>query len=405
MNYCNKCGNEIKGKEKFCIKCGTKILASKTDPEKIDKIQKEQNAYIPQKKTWKTYSIYTFIVLLMLSVAFTSYQYYYYFKEYNNYYSKFKVEESEKERYINLFNTEKQNKESEIALRRQVESQLSDAKATIQAKSSEISGLRGTLAEEQTTRIGLQSQLSETEQALGTQSQELQTVKREVDDVINTINSLETFVKSNSILSDSILTKIHGLCGSPIKISGRNCIIDANKMGSDMTSCIGFKWVDDETTSNFADGQRIFDVNTFWQSKEGDCDDFGFFMAAWLRSEYETAKSTCGASNILVQITSGGLLSNPTYITCPCDFYAIGGHITKWGGGYHMETGISTSSNLNPRNIYIVEPNGGGYDYYGDGSVMDNVIWLFTKDDFIIFHNGQITNSISKIKSNAIPLK
>ena len=404
MKYCNKCGNETKGNEKFCRKCGAKLSAYKEETKKEERKEKHERVHTP-KKTWKTYTLYTFLVVLVLSLAFTSYQYYYYFKEYNNYYSKFKYEESEKDRYINLFNTEKQNKESEITKRRQAESQLSDAQATIQAKSTEISGLRDTLTEEQRTRTGLQSQLSETEQALGTQSQELQTVKREVDDVINTINSLETFVKSSSTLPDNILTKIHGLCSSPIQVSGGNCIINANKMGSDMTGCIDFTWVDDQTTSNFADGQRIFDVNTFWQSKEGDCDDFGFFMAAWLRAEYEIAKSTCGASNVLIQIKPGSLFSNPTYVTCPCDFYAIGGHITKWGGGYHMETGISAASNLNPSNIYIIEPQGGGYDYIGDGNVMDDVIWLFTKDDFLIFNNGQISNSISRIKSKAGSLK
>jgi len=400
MKYCNKCGAEIKGKEKFCRKCGAKLDIPKKESKKEENKLRHKDTQKVKEKAWKTYLLYAFLALLVLSLAFTSYQYYYFQKEYNAYYSKFKYEESEKERYVNLYNTEKQNKESEIDKRRQTESQLSDAQATIQAKSTEISGLRGTLSEEQSTRSSLQTELSTAEQTLSSQSQQLQTVQKEVQDIVYTINRLETFVKDSAELPNNILTKIHGLCGSPIEQSGDTCIINANKMGSDMNYCIDFTWTDDKTTSNFADGQRIFDVNTFWQSKEGDCDDFGFFMAAWLRSEYKIAKSIC--SNIKVQVKNGGLFSSPTYVNCPCDFYAVGGCYSG-RSSCHMETGIGPSTDVYSSssfvyNMHVVEPQNGGYDGYAPNNFDGGVNWIFTYDDFLILSNNRLYQSISGAK-------
>jgi len=393
MKYCNKCGVEVKGKEKFCRKCGSKIKHPQETKEK----------QIPESHSssgWKKKLTITFIVLLVLSLAFTSYQYSFYQKQYDDYYGKYKVEESEKERYVNLYNTEKSSKESEIQKRRNVESDLVNTEATLQAKYSEISNLKGSLTDEQRTRQSLQTELSSAEQTVSSQAQQLQTVQKEVQEIVYTLNRLETFVKDSAELPNNILTKIHGLCGSPIEKSGNTCIIDANQMGSDMKYCIDFTWTDDEVTSNFADGQRIFDVNTFWQSKEGDCDDFGLFMSAWLRSEYALAESMC--SNVKIQVKKGGMFSSPTYVTCPCDFYAVGG-CYEGRSGCHMETGIGTATNVYTsssfvNNMHVVEPQNGGYDGYAPNNFDGGVNWIFTDNDFLILSNNKIYQSISGAK-------
>ncbi|MBN1646050.1 hypothetical protein JW868_03365 [Candidatus Woesearchaeota archaeon] len=390
MVFCTKCGHSNKEGTKFCVKCGNKLKTVQKDYIKkekpTDREVKKFSQYIP----------YIIITVLVIAIGILAYEVWYYNMNYNDYYNRFHYETSERARYTQLYEQEQAAKNAEINLRRQKEQELNTAQNKISTQSQEISSLRSSLRNEQQTRQSLQYELSETETELGQQSQQVETVKREIQDITYTINNLETFVKDSSTVSSDRLSKIHDLCGDPITQTGSSCIINANKMGADMKGCIGFTWVDDETTSNFADGQRIFDPDTFWLSKEGDCDDFGMFMAAWLRAEYDRASSFC--NQVYIQVRPSSLMSEGLSLTCPCQIYAVGGCYQGGGGSCHMETGISGMINIYGPNavnyIYVVEPQSGSYDGSAPSNFDGGVNWIFTRDDFIVLNYNQVTNSI-----------
>ena len=323
----------------------------------------------------------TLVLVIFLSAV-------YFYMETQNFKQKYENEVIEKERYIQLFSTEEENKKNEIELRRKQQKDFGMCKDNVTSKKGEIKELESLLANEMNKTTELQDQIIEKNALIYSASEELETSKREVDELIYNIENLETFVKSNSELEKEQVDTIHKFCGDVRD----GCIIDANAMGKKMISCIGFTWVDDSTTSNFADGQRIFDPETFWLSKQGDCDDFSLYMASWLRSEYTDAKQECKESEIKVKVDTN------KFVECPCEFYAIGGFATKQGGIYHMETGIGKAGDMDPNEIHIVEPQTGEYDGKGNGAVMSQVIWLITKNDFYFYDPFGEDISISGIK-------
>jgi len=337
---------------------------------------------------------YPLVAILIIGLLTSSYFLYKYVSGFNDLKEIYAKQQTETSKYKTLYEKEAQLKSQEVIAKQQATAESEKLKTSLYYEQSESQSVKGQL---KTT----QSELDQTKIKVAT-------VKTEVTDLLYTLNNLETFVKSNNKLSNTILTKIHSLCGSPITFSGSNCIIDTNKIGIDMGNCIGFKWVDDKTTSNFADGQRIFDPTTFWLSKEGDCDDFGLFMSAWLRSEYNIAKSTCSESNIYMKIKKS-YFANPEYITCPCDFYAVGGCYGQ-GSSCHMETGISVSlnpyQNNLPNAIHVIEPQSGYYDGIASSTFYGGVFWIFTENDFLTLSKNKVISSIksTKEKLNKIDL-
>ncbi|MFH2106045.1 MAG: hypothetical protein ABII22_02200 [Candidatus Micrarchaeota archaeon] len=320
----------------------------------------------------------------------------YFFIENERHFSLYAKESDEKEKYMNMYLVQGNNTKQETNLRREQQKELGVCKDELQAKETDNSDLQARLESEVERADALQDKVMENNALLKLKAEELLTTKKEVENIIYNLDNLENFVSSNSLISKEQENKIHSYCGNPAK----NCIIDANKMGRDMTKCLGFVWVDDQTTSNFADGQRIFDLNTFWLSKQGDCDDFALYMAAWLRTEYKNLQSSCRESEIRVKVDMD------TYVQCPCNFYSIGGYVTKIGGTYHMETGIGQKGKENPEDIYIVEPQDGNFDGMGNGNVMTDVYWLFTKDDFRTYsYDTNEILSISGIKNKLSELE
>lgn len=391
MKHCNKCGTKLRDNvAEFCHKCGNKL--KREIKHEVTEINR------PKKPIF--FWIAIIILLIGLGIAFE--QGVHYYNKYNEYLDKYNYQVAETNRYQNLYKTEEQAKNNEVNLRRQKEAELSNVQSTLQAKNTEISGLRGTLSEEENARSGLQSELSTTQQALGQSTQQSEVIQKEVAEIMYNINSLESWVKENAYLPSDDISKIHSLCGDPLERSGNMCIIDVEKMGKDMGRCIGFRWVDDTKTSNFATGERIFDLNTFWQSKEGDCDDFAFFMTAWIRKEYERAKTICSDSSIRIKMRSSTFSSNAIYINCPCNIYHICGHITKWGGGGHCEVGITNYGNPYSgasfySNLEITEPQSGEYDGKTQ-NVFDSVWSLFTENDYLGINNNQVSTSIQSAK-------
>lgn len=391
MKFCNKCGTEITGNEKFCRKCGVNLSAHNEESKK----QEHYEVHTTKKRTWKTYTLYTLLILLILFLAFTSYQYYYYFEEYNNYYSKFRYEESEKDRYINLFNTEKQNKESEISKRRQTESQLSDAHATIQAKNTEILELRNTLIEEQNIRDSLQNELSQAQTHLGQTSEQLSVLRNEVNIIRDELNWVGRWIRDAAYIEQSRLNVINSLAGSAITIKENTCIIDANKIGSDMNTKLGFTYEYKKLDKTPAHGYSwYYDLDTFWLSKEGVCVDYAIFVSARLRTEIKKANNLC--DEVYVK------LSNSKYIKCPCFVYAVGGKIRGTTSDWHMVSAVSKNNNPKQSNFHdyhCFESQSGKYhgscnDYF------EPLRSVFSINDFIyIDPNTNIRYSLSNTKS------
>jgi|TARA_B100001971_G_C18204456_1_gene546686 hypothetical protein len=404
MKYCNKCGEETKGSEKFCRKCGAKLVIPKKEPSKEIKVHKkevhkedtvkEEKREVKEKvKTVTTSGIskpifYGISITLIVIIGVFVSLYVKYLNEFNDLTLQYQNLEQDRNNYKNLYQKESGLKQDEIRKRQTAESVTQRTEQQ--------------LTSEQKRAGSLQTELSQTEKELSSTMQQVEVVKNEFQDILYQINGLETFVKDNADLSGSRLNIIHSLCGNPITRDGDSCVIDANKMGSDMTSCIDFTWVDDKTTSNFADGQRIFDPDTFWSSKEGDCDDFAMFMAAWLRSEYDLAKSMC--SQVSIKVKSGGWGSSPIYVNCPCKIYSVGGcYIGR--DSCHMEVGISKDIDIYGygavNNIHVVEPQGGAYRGLAPNTYDGGVNWIFTENDFLNLNNNNVYRSLKETKQTA----
>ncbi|MFA5888165.1 MAG: zinc-ribbon domain-containing protein [Candidatus Nanoarchaeia archaeon] len=391
MNNCSKCGTKLEGTEKFCRKCGNKIKIVQVDTTTKETIG-ILNAIKNKKKI--RYASLAFIAILVLALIFTSYQYYYFNKEYQTYYEKFNIEKGEKESYISLFNTEKTNKEAEIALRKQKEVELTETQSLVVAKEKEVSGLRTNLIEETAAKAEVQSDLDKTAAELEAKSNQVKAIRAEVSDINSEIGKLQSWVSSNAKLDATLLSSVHSLVGSPLGFpTPWQCVIDANEMGDDM-SRLGFRWVDDSTTSNATSLDRIYDVATFWGTKKGDCEDFSLFMSAWLRAEYERAKNNCSESNITVQV------SFMEELKCPCNFHVICGDVEGIGG--HCEVAITNSGNpysgiVYANSAHIIEPQGGYYEGLGSNAfkIIRN---LFTHNDFITYYSNGIVKSLQKAK-------
>jgi len=385
VKYCNKCGDKLLENKHFCRKCGTKIEVQ-TTAKNIPVTPKNHFTYF-----------YIFIAILILALVFTSYQYSYFNKEYKTFYEKFKYEESEKQRYINLYTTEKQNKESEITLRRQKEVELADAQTTIQTKDSQIEQLRSVLSTEQITRLGLQNQLSGTQSTLNQKDQQLQVLNKDVTNIRNELNFVSTWIKNAAYISADKQTKITALTGSPITITGNTCIIDANKLGKDMNSKLGFayEYKKIERTPQYG-YSWYYDLDTFWLSKEGVCVDYAIFVSARLRTELQKAESLC--NKVYVK------LSTNQYLQCPCYSYSVGGEIrgtTSW----HMISAVST--NNNPKNsdfndYYCFESQTGMY--YGKcNQYFDILRDVISADDFIwVASSSRYSVSDAQLKLNQL---
>lgn len=376
MAECNKCGTKLEGNERFCRKCGTNIGIDEKPKEKRQGFFEA----LASNKILKYFAL-AFVTILFISLIFTSYQYYYFNKEYKVYYEQFNIQKAQKESYISLFNTEKTAKEAEIELRKQKESELTETQALVVAKEREVSGLRTNLIEETAAKAEVQSDLDKTAAELEAKSNQVKAIRAEVSDINSEIGKLQSWVSSNAKLGAEILSSIHSQTGVPTTIQPYKCSIDANRIGADM-SRLGFTWVDDKTTTNGTDFDRIYDVNAFWNSKRGDCEDFSLFMAAWLREEYELAKQNCSENNTYVRFATLDELR------CPCNFHVICGELQDNTG--HCEVAITNSGDPYSGIVYInsahiIEPQGGYYDGLGSNAfkVIRN---LFTHNDFITYY-------------------
>ncbi|MDD4878370.1 MAG: hypothetical protein PHO02_05040 [Candidatus Nanoarchaeia archaeon] len=370
----------MEGKEKFCRKCGNKIDIN----DKNNEMKSSFWTTLAANKILK-YFAFSFVIFLIISLAFTSYQYYYFNKEYKTYYEKFNVEQGEKERYIGLFNTEKTSKEAEIALREQKEAELKETQDIVVTKERELSGVRTDLIEEKVEKAEIQTELN-------TKTQQLAAIRTEVSDIKSEIGKLQWWVSSNAKLDLIRLSDIHNITRSPLSFpTPWKCVINANKIGMDMDK-LGFKWVDDSTTSNATSLDKIYDVNTFWETKTGDCEDFSLFMSAWLRAEYERALTNCSEKNITVEVSAIQELN------CPCNFHVVCGDVEGIGG--HCEVAITNSGDpysgvAYANNAQIVEPQGGYYSGLGSNE-FKNIRYLFTDDDFITYY---LDGSIKALKN------
>ena len=385
MAECNKCGTKLEENGKFCRKCGAKFEIVQTEA-----ITKEAIGILNEIKNRKRikYASLVFIAILVLALIFTSYQYYYFNKEYQTYYEKFNVEKGEKESYITLFNTEKTNKEAEIELRKQKEAELTETQALVVTREKEASDLRTDIIEEKAAKAEIQSDLD-------IKSNQLKAIRAEVTDINSEIGKLQYWVSSNAKLGTNLLSDIHSLVGSTLSFPNpEQCNINLNEMGADMSK-LGFRWVDDSTTSNGTSLDGIYDVATFWGTKRGDCEDFALFMSAWIRSEYELAMNNCSESNITLQVAF------MTKLKCPCNVHVICGDVTGMGG--HCEVAITNTGDPYSgiayfQNAQIIEPNGGYYDGLGSNRFKSSRYYLFTYNDFITYYSNGSIKSLQNAK-------
>lgn len=358
MTNCKKCGHKNKSEAQFCVKCGHGLVQNK-------------KADFVSRKKFILYLV-IFITAIIFLVAFSWWQ-------------------------ANQRNTL-------ISERTELNAQIDGLKNEVITKEGTINELQSQTSTLQSQAQSSESQLREVQQsALQTQSN-VEETKKELQDIVSSLNNLESWVSQNAKLPSDTFNLVSQMCKHSITKTGDKCIIDANAMGAKMRSCLGFTWVDDTTTSNFNSGDVIYDTATFFNSKKGDCDDFAFFYTAWIRSEYEYAKTLCTEDKISIKFSSS--LS----LVCPCEVYEVCGGL-KSGGG-HCETGVTTKSNSpnNPstflNNLYIIEPQSGSYD--GLTFNQFETIWeYFTPNDFItVSNNNAIISSIqfAKQKANAITL-
>lgn len=298
-----------------------------------------------------------------------------------------------------LLNNEVSSKRQLSSYNQELEQEIEGLNEQILVKNNQIEELGGQISSTQQQVSSIQSELSQTESQLSQQTTEAETVKNELQDILHNLNYLESWVSDNAELVSHTYSTVTSMCGHSVTVSNGICTIDTKELGQNMKQCLGYTWVDDKTTSNFNQGDVIYDAQTFFNSKVGDCDDFSLFYTAWLRSEYNYAKYYCSESNIYVKFSDGKTLK------CPCDFYAICGGLNSGGG--HCETAItpgsadpySPSSFLN--SVYIVEPQSG---YYSGTTYEEfSSIWqYFTEDDFIGINSGTtVSSSIQQAKSKA----
>lgn len=377
MVYCKKCGTKVKEGYLFCSKCGLKVkkLKEEKEPKKIKKVEAKHIAQGISKNIF-----YSVLIISIISLIVTSGYINKYVNEFYDMKNLYSQQKSETDKYKKMYEQEANVKQQEIRKRQEAEAETSQVTSELYSEQQRLSNV--------------QKELSSTKTELEQTQEQVSVVKKEVEDIVYTLNNLESWVDENALLPYDKLSNIHNSCGTYIDVQENNCIIDAKQMGQDMKICLRFYWVDDKITSNFGTGERIFDIDTFWQSKEGDCDDFALFFASWLRTEYNHAKAICGEKSIYIK------LDESKFIKCPCDIYSVCG---AYGNSGHCETGVSQTSYKPSEgytffsNLYIIEPQNGGY---GGTSLEEfkNVWEFFSENDFASVSDYKVSRSIQSAK-------
>ena len=206
---------------------------------------------------------------------------------------------------IFLLNSEVSSKRKLSTYNQELEQEIEGLNEQILVKNNQIEELGGQISSTQQQVSSIQSELSQTESQLSQQTTEVETVRKELQDILYSLNNLEHWVSDNAELKSSTYSTVTSMCDHSVTVSNGVCTIDTKQLGQNMKQCLGFTWVDDETTSNFNDGDVIYEAQTFFNSKDGDCDDFSLFYTAWLRSEYNYAKYYCTENNIYVKFSDG----------------------------------------------------------------------------------------------------
>lgn len=344
--------------------------------------------------------VWVLLGAFLIALIFASYQYYSYFKQYEEYYGKFKFEESEKQRYIALYNTETANKNAEIEQRRRAEVKLAETQATMQSQAGQIASLKGTLSDEQQTRQSLQSSLSGTTAQLGQTQQQLDVLSKQAGDIRNELNFVSTWIRAASHLPSNMKSSVDALAGSALSSSGDVCVVDARKIGTDMESSLGFEYDNAKLDRKVEAGYSwYYDLDTFWQSKAGVCVDFAIFAAARVRSELDAARAH-GCSRTFVKFSDAASLA------CPCYAYSVGGRI-RGADVWHMVTAVSPSGDplrASFADFYCFEPQNGNFlgrcDQY-----FDPLRDVLSADDFVGVIGDQrqsvsdVQNKISRLVS------
>lgn len=291
----------------------------------------------------------------------------------------------------------------EQAEKERVRSQLQSKTTEAENLQSEVDSTKRKLSSTEKELVEIEEQVKENqkliekqEKQLEEQEEQLEEITEDIEKIERRIFYLEDFIDSNSILPEDIATQIYSSCGSPLRIQGDFCYIDTYSMGKNMSGCLGFKWVDDLTTSG--DYQSLFTIEEFWDSKEGDCDDFSLFTSAWLR--YEIGNASC--SNVVI------LMGNLSFPAAEKErVYNICG--IRSGIGGHCEVGYYTGASGNPSNIdfkdvYLFEPQNG---YYRGISTMEfdvGITKFFTNDNFYYVEDNQVINSLESLKEKLLNL-
>jgi len=404
LKFCDQCGNKL-GKEDthFCSTCGIKLENVSTEPVKL--ISKKEKQKEPEIAKVNSPSILIFagfkdpiiiaIVFALIVALFLSVDNFN--KITSNLNERITSLDNELAKYKNLYTTEVELTKSEKAQKDNLELQLQTLNSQLGVKETEIAGLRSQIQGEQSASSSLQGQLSTTQQQLAQQKAQLDVAKKESQEVLNTLNRLDTWTSNNAQLNSNLFSSV-SQCGQYTSKINNICQIDVNKIGSDMLGCIGFRWINDTITSNYNKNDVLYDVGTFYTTKQGDCDDFALFGAAWVRSEYNKAKQICSEDKIQMKV------SQSIAVACPCSTYVVCGMLRSGGG--HCEVGIARLS-ISPNapsffnNVYIVEPQGGAYK--GTASSEFQTIWnIFSYNDFIIYSNDNVYSSIKSSKEKLV---
>jgi len=285
---------------------------------------------------------------------------------------------------------------------------LTSTQNTLNAKVREIEGLEAQISQLSSELSETKYELAQTSKHLGQTEFELSQAKvvlaaisSDLSEVENRINYLTNYVNENAYLPESISSDLHTQYGDPVEGN----IIDTCEIGRMMARRFSYR--------TDTGGDNVFNVEKFWDLRQGDCDDFAFFAAAWLRSEIMRVKKSGGTP-----IVSFGEVKQQCWLffcSTKCDptllltaddieekvVMACG---TLKGGGGHCEVGVL---GVNPKaavfkkaptsSLYVFEPQSGeNQGLFTDEFTSPHA--LFTSDDYISFSGNAIEFRLSDIK-------